>query len=628
MLLLEGRMWTTVISVRETSTVRPQPGQSVGITGDVPSLGLWSPSHPLRMTRDDSNSSWSVSITVPVSCHPRVLFKFCMVDDSTGFARYFEALDSHRVVQVPKPPSSSPPLHCDCGDLLPMVPTRIRHGESEVVLKEVRIPDGVRLVGAFAASPDSRFPLSVGRATPTRVPAATPVAIVVDVEGAKGARGRAVVGADEVSRTRHGFVTRAAVPTSAADPAGPVSVCDVGIAFLVMHAMPEREDDERELEALRGRRPRIARFIGHRGSGATNNDRRKDDALTENTLASFVEASRVPGAGGVEFDVHLTSDGVPVIFHDIILPIPAASASPKAPASLVRVPINKLTHADMLRLRPCIPGDPHEGTPAAIEARKARTAQEDDERSLSDSEPDTGVQVASPSAAPSATAPTSTAPSQLRAPSRRRRRNRRGKSQCTKQEAEFWKRSMGLPTLDEMFTHIPECTGFDVEIKYPDNIAIEQDVRPVERNAYLDRIVGLVMDRSPAARQAREEGRWVIFSSFDVDVCQLISRKQSRVDVFLLTTGNPAENFGWGDNCCCELPRAIETAAALGLRGIVTHARFLLTGLSIVGRAHSLGLSVVTWGIQNANPQTVKQQLDIGVDGIISDYLRRVTHVL
>ena len=50
-------------------------------------------------------------------------------------------------------------------------------------------------------------------------------------------------------------------------------------------------------------------IIGHRGASAV---------APENTMASFHEAVAV-GADGIEFDVRLTRDGVPVIIHDSTL---------------------------------------------------------------------------------------------------------------------------------------------------------------------------------------------------------------------------------------------------------------------------------------------------------------------
>jgi glycerophosphoryl diester phosphodiesterase len=47
-------------------------------------------------------------------------------------------------------------------------------------------------------------------------------------------------------------------------------------------------------------------IIGHRGASAV---------APENTIAAF-EAAIAAGADGIEFDVHLSRDGVPVIIHD------------------------------------------------------------------------------------------------------------------------------------------------------------------------------------------------------------------------------------------------------------------------------------------------------------------------
>src|SRR5215467_1491294 len=50
-------------------------------------------------------------------------------------------------------------------------------------------------------------------------------------------------------------------------------------------------------------------IIGHRGASAV---------APENTMAAFREATAV-GADGIEFDVRLTGDGVPVVIHDSTL---------------------------------------------------------------------------------------------------------------------------------------------------------------------------------------------------------------------------------------------------------------------------------------------------------------------
>lgn len=71
----------------------------------------------------------------------------------------------------------------------------------------------------------------------------------------------------------------------------------------------------------------LPRVIGHRGAAAT---------APENTLASLREAKRL-GAGGVEFDVKLTADGVPVLFHDDTLERTTGGCGPLAAKPFVDI---------------------------------------------------------------------------------------------------------------------------------------------------------------------------------------------------------------------------------------------------------------------------------------------------
>jgi len=68
--------------------------------------------------------------------------------------------------------------------------------------------------------------------------------------------------------------------------------------------------------------------IGHRGASGE---------APENTLASFELALR-RGADGIEFDVHLSSDGVPVVIHDARLERTTSGGGPVSalPVSLLR----------------------------------------------------------------------------------------------------------------------------------------------------------------------------------------------------------------------------------------------------------------------------------------------------
>ncbi|KAL6874380.1 hypothetical protein ACP4OV_013400 [Aristida adscensionis] len=70
--------------------------------------------------------------------------------------------------------------------------------------------------------------------------------------------------------------------------------------------------------AAAAERRRPLTVIGHRGKGmnalASADARMRE--VRENTLRSFNDAAAVPGLAYVEFDVQVTKDGCPVIFHD------------------------------------------------------------------------------------------------------------------------------------------------------------------------------------------------------------------------------------------------------------------------------------------------------------------------
>lgn len=86
--------------------------------------------------------------------------------------------------------------------------------------------------------------------------------------------------------------------------------------------------------------------IGHRGAGAGNAARARDAPLhrthvQENTVLSFVTAASL-GAEYVEFDVQLTKDMVPIIYHNFEIHETGFS-----------VPVHRLTLEEFLRVKVC-----------------------------------------------------------------------------------------------------------------------------------------------------------------------------------------------------------------------------------------------------------------------------------
>uniref|UniRef100_A0A8C6TVQ0 Glycerophosphocholine phosphodiesterase 1 n=1 Tax=Neogobius melanostomus TaxID=47308 RepID=A0A8C6TVQ0_9GOBI len=86
--------------------------------------------------------------------------------------------------------------------------------------------------------------------------------------------------------------------------------------------------------------------VGHRGAGSTHAD--KHHRIRENTIASLKSAAK-NGAAFVEFDVHLSKDAVPIVYHDLTCCIATKKKKNDKTLELIEVPVKDLTF-DQLQL--------------------------------------------------------------------------------------------------------------------------------------------------------------------------------------------------------------------------------------------------------------------------------------
>ncbi|PRP80731.1 hypothetical protein PROFUN_11471 [Planoprotostelium fungivorum] len=365
-------------------------------------------------------------------------------------------------------------------------------------------------------------------------------------------------------------------------------------------------------------------YIGHRGSGATNDTSTVHLLPTENTLLSFVTAARM-GAEYIEFDVQLTKDHVPVIAHDEEIHLNSTGIEGQ-PIEL-KVPINKLNYEKLRQLKP-IMGQPSgvEIVKTVVKARRkslSEVSTGNKRRLLTDSREE--FLSPSPMASPMMTSP------MLGSPRNGSPNDLSPKSGSPKQEVEippsnglferspslmpqrkesFWESLDTYPTLEKVFIHLPKQVGFNVEIKYPDEEHIESYLSITERNLYVDCILKVIFEHA--------KDRHVIISSFDPDVCLLCAAKQICYPVFLLTTGgmdgphqiDPRKN---------SIHKAIDFAVSARLAGVVSHSSAVLDDVSVVDRIHRKNLLLFTYGRPNNDPACVQHQKELGVDAVICD---------
>ncbi|KAI8941427.1 hypothetical protein NX059_002649 [Plenodomus lindquistii] len=334
--------------------------------------------------------------------------------------------------------------------------------------------------------------------------------------------------------------------------------------------------------------------IGHRGLGK-NTASRTSLQLGENTLQSFISAANL-GAEYVEFDVQLTKDLVPVIYHDFLVSETGIDA-----------PVHTLTSDQFLHLgenqkprssrigspeRVPVPSDMNSNGDRPPNARRLRSYSVDNstQRNVhTDRQNDLTER--------------------MKYTRDFKKKGFKGNNRGSSIQGEF-------ATLEQMFNVLPEKVGFNIEMKYPmlhESEEEEMDQYAVELNSFVDTILQTVYDKMGA--------RNVIFSSFNPDVCLMLSFKQPSVPVLFLTDAGTSPV---GDVRAASLQEAIRFASRWNLLGVVSAATPLVMCPRLVKVVKESGLVCVSYGTLNNDPENVNLQRDEGIDAVIVDSVLKV----
>ena len=314
-------------------------------------------------------------------------------------------------------------------------------------------------------------------------------------------------------------------------------------------------------------------LIGHRGLGK-NQQVRRSLQLGENTIQSFIAAANL-GASYVEFDVQLTKDHVPVIYHDFLV------SETGIDAPMHTLTLAQFHHISNSRTSRLSQSDSSEGDPR--DAPVARSAPTNKGRSLSLGNTD---DLATPAAM-----------------------NERMKHTHDFKKKGFKANSRGssiqapFATLADLFAKLDPSLGFNIECKYPMLHEAEEhgmDAYAVELNAFADAVLTAVYDRLAGAGAARH----IIFSSFNPDLCVLLALKQPSIPILFLTDAGCEPNIS--DTRASSLQEAIRFASRWNLLGIVSAAEPLVRCPRLVRAVKESGLVCVSYGALNNDPDNVK----------------------
>lgn len=303
--------------------------------------------------------------------------------------------------------------------------------------------------------------------------------------------------------------------------------------------------------------------IGHRGLGK-NMASNKSLQLGENTVPSFIAAANL-GAQYVEFDVQLTKDHVPVIYHDFLVSETGLDA-----------PVHMLTIEQFLHINPDS-SRPNGDQAVNKQVKKKRSNSPGPrQRSLSMGHPEMD----------------------------RRTLDERMKHTRDFKEKGFKANSRGnfiqapFATLEDLFCKLPPSVGFNIEMKYPmlhESEEHQMDTYAVELNSFCDTVLAKVYELAG--------DRNIIFSSFNPDICLCLSFKQPSIPIMFLTDAGIAPV---GDIRAASLQEAIRFASRWNLLGIVSAAEPFVNSPRLVKVVKQSGLVCVSYGTQNNDPIMVQ----------------------
>ncbi|XP_037715046.1 glycerophosphocholine phosphodiesterase GPCPD1 [Drosophila subpulchrella] len=169
-----------------------------------------------------------------------------------------------------------------------------------------------------------------------------------------------------------------------------------------------------------------------------------------------------------------------------------------------------------------------------------------------------------------------------------------------------------FPTLQDFFERVNQTTGFDIEIKWPQQKAdgSYESVQTLDKNLFADRILAVVRRYGC--------GRLNVIKSFDADLCSLLRFKQHMYPVLFLSSSK--EN-SFTDPRTSTVEQSVNFAQAIDLGGVSPNAVFVKASPGLVQRARDQVPIVLLWGSDLKDRDSIDWFLQQGPTGVIYDRL-------
>ncbi|CAF1210355.1 unnamed protein product [Adineta steineri] len=315
--------------------------------------------------------------------------------------------------------------------------------------------------------------------------------------------------------------------------------------------------------------------------------------VSENTLASFKGAFQL-GFDFVEFDVQLSKDKIPVVYHDFQVAITLKRKGQEA--ELFVIPVKDLTLPQLQCLK-------------IYHASKEGEVRKGDEELDDDDQTNTNNNIT-----PTMTTTTAPATPTTFTPMTNGENEQMITSHSGQQQDEKKFRSL-FPTLQELFEKLDPHLGFNVEIKYAMEYkqgGSEQN-HYFERNEYIDCILRCLITYAGK--------RVIVLSTFDPDCASMLRRKQTLFPVLFLTQGEKGDWPQFLDVRTWSINVGLCFIVTEHLSGLAAPVLDILSNKEFVKHVKENGKLLFIWGDEASDKEVSKSLLDLRVDGLIFDHV-------
>ncbi|KAI4966650.1 hypothetical protein ZWY2020_037690 [Hordeum vulgare] len=165
-----------------------------------------------------------------------------------------------------------------------------------------------------------------------------------------------------------------------------------------------------------------------------------------------------------------------------------------------------------------------------------------------------------------------------------------------------------LCTLQEVFEHVSPHLGFNIELKFDDNIIYPG----VNLNRALQTVLQVVFQYAG--------NRPLFFSTFQPDAARIIRELQS-----VYPKGEQPNTIYRRRN---SLDDAIQVCQEYDLHGVVSEVRGVLKNPSAIIKARESNLAILTYGQLNNVREAVYIQYLMGVNGVIVDLVEEISNAV